>query len=65
MRPFLVTVRVLFVGFLVSTAAASNVRCREPKVRREWRKLSPSERTEWIDAVNVFISLSQAVDDAD
>ena len=65
MRSPLVVIRVLFVGLLVSTTAASNVRCQNPKVRCEWRKLSPSERTEWVDAVNVFISPSQLVYDID
>lgn len=65
MRPFLSLIRVLFFGLLASTVVANNVTCQKPKVRCEWRKLSPSERTEWIDAVNVFIPLPQTVYDVD
>ena len=54
MRPFLGLIRVLFFGFVVSTAA-NNMKCQNPKVRYEWRKLSGSQRTEWINAVKVFI----------
>ena len=54
MGSYLYILRGLLFGLLVSTATANNA-CQKPKVRREWRKLSPSERTEWINAVNVFI----------
>jgi len=30
-----------------------------PSVRREWRSLTPSERTEWIDAVKVKHSVQR------
>ena len=53
MRSFLGIVPVLLFCHLVSAAAINNT-CRNPKVRREWRQLSPSERTDWINAVNVF-----------
>ena len=53
MRSFLGIVPVLFFCHLVSTAAIGNT-CQNPKVRREWRQLSPSERTEWMNAVNVL-----------
>ena len=65
MTSFLSVIRVLYFGFLVSTAVANNVTCRKPKVRCEWRKLSRSERTEWINAVNVLTFPSRAVHDAD
>jgi len=49
---FLGVVRALLVSLLVSAAVANGKKCENPKVRREWRKLSSSERSEWIDAVN-------------
>lgn len=55
MGSFLDIVRALFLGILVSTAVANNVTCQKPKVRREWRQISTSERIDWITAVNVFI----------
>lgn len=55
MGSFLGVARALFICLLVSAAVASNT-CKTPKVRREWRKLTPGERTEWIRAVNVLIS---------
>ena len=59
-------IRILFLGLLVSTAVANNnSTCHKPKVRREWRTLSDSERTDWLKAVNVCTPLSQAVRDAD
>ena len=58
MGSFLGIVRVLFLGLLVSTAVA-NKTCKNPKVRREWRKLSLKEREQWIEAVNVFAFLRQ------
>lgn len=64
MRPFLGIFQVLFFGLLVSAAVANNATCDNPKVRREWRKLSVSERKDWIDAVNVCVPLPQAVYDA-
>ena len=67
MRPSLgaLHVRVLFFGLLVSTVVANNTRCQNPKVRCEWRKLSASQRTEWMNAVNVPIPLPQAAYNAD
>ena len=29
--------------------------CSNPKVRKEWRKLTSDERTCWLNAVNVFL----------
>ena len=55
MGHFLGVVRVLFLCLFVAGIAAQKS-CQEPKVRREWRKLSPDERAEWIGAVNVLIS---------
>jgi len=34
-----------------SVAAAGSKGCQKPVVRREWRKLKPTERADWIDAV--------------
>ena len=65
MRHFLGAVRVLFVGLLVSTVVANNVTCKNPKVRYEWRKLSASQRTEWMNAVNVPIPLLLALCNSD
>ena len=64
MRPFLSIIPVLFLGLSVS-AAATNTTCKNPKVRREWRKLSSTERSEWINAVNVFIPMPQTAHNAD
>jgi hypothetical protein len=58
MGSFLGIVRVLFLGLLVSAAFAKKT-CKKPKARREWRKLSPHEREQWIEAVNVLVSLLQ------
>ena len=65
MRPFLGAVRVLFLGLLVSTVVADNTKCKNRKVRHEWRKLSASQRTEWMNAVNVCIPLPRTVHNAD
>ena len=64
MRPYLSIIRALFLGVLVSTVVGDSAGCKKPKVRREWRKLSPSERTEWLKAVSVRIPLLQIVYDA-
>jgi len=55
MGSFLGVVRVLLLCLLVSAVGAKDA-CKQPKVRREWRKLTPGERAEWIDAVKVLIS---------
>lgn len=39
--------------FLVN-AVAGNHSCQQPRIRREWRSLEPSERADWIGAVNVL-----------
>ena len=65
MCPFLGVVLVLFFGLLASAVAANNTICCEPKVRREWRNLSPSERIDWMNAVNVPIILPRAAYGAD
>jgi len=49
---FLGLVRVLLVSLFVTSVAADQ--CKKPRIRREWRKLTPRERAEWIDAINVF-----------
>ena len=54
MASFLGVLRVLFVSLLVSVAVAADGDCTDPKVRREWRKLSPDEQSEWIQAMNVW-----------
>jgi len=36
----------------VTVDAASNYKCRNPTVRKEWRSLSTKEKTNWIAAVN-------------
>jgi hypothetical protein len=58
---FLGVVRALLISLLVSAALADgnksgndDKKCGKPKVRREWRKLSPSERGDWIKAMNVL-----------
>lgn len=38
------------------TAYQHNRTCVNPKVRKEWRQLSESERSDWINAVNVSTS---------
>ena len=48
---FLGLVRVLLVSLLVTAVAADE--CKKPRIRREWRKLTPRERAEWINAINV------------
>ena len=57
MGSFLGVVRVLLLSLFVSAVVANNNGCGKPKVRREWRKLSPRERGDWISAVNVLILL--------
>ena len=42
----------LFIGAAVASVHAAL--CESPNVRREWRALSPHERAEWIEAVNVL-----------
>ena len=64
MRSFLGIVHAVLLG-LLGSAAASNNTCRNPKVRHEWRKLSPNERTEWMNAVNVTTLLLQDTYDVD
>jgi len=51
MTSFVGLVRVLFLCLAVSAVGAKS--CKKPKVRREWRKLEPRQRANWIDAVNV------------
>ena len=65
MRLFLGAIHVLFSGVLVSTVIANNVTCKNPKVRREWRKLSTDQRIEWINAIKVRVPLLQAMCNAD
>ena len=36
--------------------------CTTPVVRKEWRAFSVSEKTEWIQAVNVRMGVSLTVD---
>jgi tyrosinase len=55
MASFLGLVRVLLLSLLVSVVVADG--CEKPKVRREWRKLSSDERSEWIKAVNCLTTL--------
>ena len=47
---------ILFIGTAVASVRATL--CENPSVRREWRALSVDERAEWIEAVNVRLSLS-------
>jgi hypothetical protein len=55
MGPFLGVARVLLSCLLVSAVAANNA-CKNPRVRREWRKLTTREQAEWISAVDVLVS---------
>ena len=43
------------VLLLVFPALVSAAGCTEPSIRKEWRALSKSERTEWIRAVKVSV----------
>lgn len=45
---------------LVSALLFASVRghCTNPKIRREWRRLSPDERAAWLNAVKVFLLLA-------
>ena len=66
MRSFLSVAPALILSFLVNVVAGHGS-CKEPRVRREWRSLEPSERQDWIDAVNVCTHLTtppsvQAID---
>ena len=57
MGSFLGIAHVLFLSLVVSAVVAGNGRkCQNPKVRREWRSLTTSERADWIRAINVLIS---------
>ena len=42
----------VFILFFCLDSVAS-AQCTKPAVRKEWRKLSVSEKTDWIRAVNV------------
>ena len=55
---------ILFLDLLGFTAVSDDT-CQNPKVRREWRKLSPNERTDWMNAVNVTDLLLQDIYDVD
>lgn len=47
---------VLLLAFFTAVHAAPTVKkggCTNPRVRREWRALSESERKDWVDAVKV------------
>jgi tyrosinase len=57
MGSFLGLVRVLLLSLFVSAAVASNSGCGKPKVRREWRKLSPRDKGDWIKAVKCLAGL--------
>ncbi|KAF9644191.1 Di-copper centre-containing protein [Thelephora ganbajun] len=56
MGSFLGVVHALLLCCLVSAVVAYDG-CFNPKVRREWRQLTPGERTEWIRAVNCLAAL--------
>ncbi len=46
---------VFFSVLLTLTVSAPDrpSHCKHPAIRKEWRALSPRERTEWIAAVDV------------
>ncbi|PBK95601.1 Di-copper centre-containing protein [Armillaria gallica] len=50
---------VFFSVLLTLTVSASDrpSHCEHPAIRKEWRTLSPRERTEWIAAVNCLATL--------
>ena len=45
--------RIALVSALLFTSASGQ--CTTPKVRKEWRCLSPDQRASWINAVKVFV----------
>jgi len=57
MASFLGLARILLLSLLVSVVVADDYACTNPKVRREWRALSTSERGDWIKAVNCLSAL--------
>jgi len=65
MGSFLGVVRVVLLSIFVSVVVANNGGCFEPKVRREWRTLSPRQQGDWINAVKVLIQHCHTVWDAD
>ena len=46
----------LAAAILFGQSVATQARCSNPSVRREWRSLTPHERTEWISAVKVTLA---------
>jgi len=60
MASFLGLTRILLLSLFVSFVAADDNTyggCQNPKVRREWRKISDDERAGWIKAVNCLTTL--------
>lgn len=49
--------RVALVSTLLFTSVSGH--CTTPKVRKEWRCLSPDERASWLNAIKVFVPLAQ------
>ena len=49
--------RIALVSALLFTSVSGH--CTTPKVRKEWRRLSPDERASWINAVKVFLPLPE------
>lgn len=56
MVPLLI-LRITLVSALLFTSVSGQ--CRVPRVRREWRCISPDERASWIKAVKVFLPLAR------
>jgi len=45
--------KISFALLALDATAYGAVPCTEPRVRREWRSISETERKEWIDGVKV------------